>query len=313
MALFDLRGRDFITTRAFSREELEYLIQMSMDLKKMWYSGIRLKPLEGKAIALLFKKPSTRTRNSFQAAVHRLGGFSVYMRPDELQLARGEPVKDTARVLDRYYDALVIRTFGQDEIEEYARWMKNPVVNALSDEEHPCQAMADLMTIKEKFGHWDGLKIVYTGDVWNVAHSLIATAPVFGIDLTLAVPPGYEPLKDIWKFAEQEAARRGTKLEIAHDLKEAVKGADIVYANTWWSMGKPEETKDKRKKDFALFTVTPEIMNMAKDHAIFMHCLPAYRGNEMTEDVIEGKWSVVFDQAENRLWTEAAILAAIIG
>ncbi len=312
MALFDLRGRDFITTRDFTREELEYLIQISMDLKKAWYSGIRVKPLEGKAIGLLFKKPSTRTRNSFQSAIYRLGGFSVYMRPDELQLKRGEPLKDTARVLDRYYDALVIRTFGQEEIVEYAKYMKNPVVNALSDEEHPCQAMADLMTIKEKFGYWEGLKMVYTGDVWNVAHSLIATAPVFGMDLVLAVPPGYEPLEEIWKFGEQEAARRGTKLEIIHDLKEAVKGADIVYANTWWSMGKPEETKEKRKRDFAPFTVTPEVMNLAKEHAIFMHCLPAYRGNEMTEEVIEGKWSVVFDEAENRLWTEAAILTALV-
>ncbi len=312
MALFNLRGRDFITTRDFTREELEYLIQMSMDLKKMWYSGIKVKPLEGKAVALLFKKPSTRTRNSFQMAMHRLGGFSVYMRPDELQLKRGEPLKDTARVLDRYYDALVIRTFGQEEIVEYAKYMRNPVINALSDEEHPCQAMADLMTIKEKFGYWEGLKLVYTGDVWNVAHSLIATAPVFGMDLTLAVPPGYEPLEDIWKFAEQEASRRGTKLEIIHDIREAVKGADVIYANTWWSMGKPEETKEKRKKDFAPFTVTPEIMGLAKEHVIFMHCLPAYRGNEMTEEVIEGKWSVVFDQAENRLWTEAAILAALI-
>ncbi|MDW8035675.1 MAG: ornithine carbamoyltransferase, partial [Candidatus Korarchaeum sp.] len=149
MALFNLKGRDYITTRDYTREELEYLIQMSIDLKKIWYSGIRVRPLEGKAVALLFKKPSTRTRNSFQAAVFRLGGFSVYMRPDELQLQRGEPVKDTARTLDRYYDALVIRTFGQEEIVDYANYMRNPVINALSDEEHPCQALADLMTIKE--------------------------------------------------------------------------------------------------------------------------------------------------------------------
>ncbi|MDW8035070.1 MAG: ornithine carbamoyltransferase, partial [Candidatus Korarchaeum sp.] len=165
---------------------------------------------------------------------------------------------------------------------------------------------------KEKFGRWEGLKMVYTGDIWNVAHSLIATAPVFGMDLTLAVPKGYEPIEEIWRFGEREAAKRGTKLEIVHNLKEAVKGADIVYANTWWSMGKPEETKDKRKEDFAPFTVTSEVMSLAKEHAIFMHCLPAYRGNEMTEDVIEGRWSVVFDQAENRLWTEAAILAALV-
>ncbi|MEM1947865.1 MAG: ornithine carbamoyltransferase [Candidatus Caldarchaeum sp.] len=312
MALFNLRGRDYITTRDYNRQELEYLIQIAADLKKSWYAGIHSKPLNGKSIALLFKKPSTRTRNSFQIAIFRLGGFSVYMRPDELQLQRGEPVKDTARVIDRYYDGLVIRTFGQDEIVEYAKYMKNPVINALSDEEHPCQVLADLMTIKEQFGKLDGLKIVYTGDIWNVAHSLIATAPVFGMDLVLACPTGYEPLEEIWKFGEREAARRGTRLEIIHDLRSAVKGADVVYANTWWSMGKPEETKEKRKHDFAGFTVTPEIMNIAKENAIFMHCLPAYRNNEVTDDVIEGKWSVVFDQAENRLWTEAAILATLI-
>lgn len=209
MALFDLRERDFITTRDFTREELEYLIQISMDLKKAWYSGIRVKPLEGKAIGLLFKKPSTRTRNSFQSAIYRLGGFSVYMRPDELQLKRGEPLKDTARVLDRYYDALVIRTFGQEEIVEYAKYMKNPVVNALSDEEHPCQAMADLMTIKEKFGYWEGLKMVYTGDVWNVAHSLIATAPVFGMDLVLLFLPDTSLLRKYGSLASRKLLEGG--------------------------------------------------------------------------------------------------------
>jgi len=312
MTISTLKGRDYITTRDYSREELEYLIQLASDFKRMWYAGLRFKPLEGKSVALLFKKPSTRTRNSFQVAIFRLGGFSVYLRSDELQLQRGEPVKDTARVLDRYYDALVIRTFGQDEIVEYANYMKNPVVNALSDEEHPCQVLADFMTIKEKLGIFDGLKMVYTGDIWNVAHSLILTAPLFGIDLVLAVPRGYSPIEEIWKFGEREAARKGTKLEIMHELREAVRGADIIYANTWWSMGKPEETKEKRKEDFAKFTVTREIMSLAKENALFMHCLPAYRGNEMTDDVIEGKWSVVFDQAENRLWTEAAILSTII-
>ena len=165
--------------------------------------------MEGKAIGLLFKKPSTRTRNSFQSAIYRLGGFSVYMRPDELQLKRGEPLKDTARVLDRYYDALVIRTFGQEEIVEYAKYMKNPVINALSDEEHPCQAMADLMTIKEKFGYWEGLKMVYTGDVWNVAHSLIATAPVFGMDLVLLFLPDTSLLRKYGSLASRKLLEGG--------------------------------------------------------------------------------------------------------
>ena len=315
MPTFDLRGRDFITTRDFNREELEYLINSAIDIKRMYYSGLRktlADTLWGRRVALLFKKPSTRTRNSLQAAAHILGAFSVYMRPDEMQLARGEPIKDTARVLDRYFDALIIRTFEQSEVEEYARYMRNPVINALTDLEHPLQILADLMTIKEKFGHWDGLKAVYTGDVWNVAHSIIATFPMFGIDVTLAIPKGYDPNPEIYKFGEEMSKKKGTKLEIIHDLKEAVRGADIVIANTWWSMGKPETEKDKRKVDFKPFTVTREIMSLAKENAIFMHCLPAYRGNEVTEEVIEGPQSVVFDEAENRLWTAASVMAAVI-
>lgn len=315
MPPFNMKGRDFITTLDYTKEELEYLLDLSADLKRMFYGGARRtlsEMLNGRNIALLFKKPSTRTRNSFQVAASRLGAFSVYMRPDELQLARGEPIRDTASVLDRYYDALVIRTFEQNEVEEYAKYMHNPVINALTDEEHPCQAIADLLTIREKKGRIAGLKMVYTGDVWNVCHSLIATCPLFGIDLTLAIPIGYNPNPKIWKFGSDAASRSGAKLEISHDIKEAVKGADIIYANTWWSMGKPEQEKDKRKVDFKPFTITKEIMESAKQDAIFMHCLPAYRGNEVTEEVIDGKWSVIYDQAENRLWTEAAIMVAII-
>ena len=307
-----LKGRDFITTRDFTREEIEFLIEYAFELKKLRTLGISYKPLKGRIIAMLFRKPSTRTRVSFQVAIHELGGTSFYLRPEEMQLARGEPIKDTARVLDRYVHGFVIRTFEQEEVVEFARYMNHPVINALTDLEHPCQVLADLMTIKEKKGRWEGLKMVYTGDVWNVAHSLIIEAPRFGMDLVLAVPKGYEPNEEIWRWGEQEARKRGTRLEITHDLREAVKGADIVYANTWWSMGKPETEKEKRAKDFRPFTVTPEIMSLAKPDAIFMHCLPAYRGNEMTEEVIEGRWSVVFDQAENRLHTEKAILAAII-
>lgn len=307
-----LRGRDFITTRDFSREEIEYLIELASELKRLRALGIPYRPLRGRTVALLFRKPSTRTRVSFQVAVHELGGFSIYLRPEEMQLARGEPVKDTARVIDRYVHGFVIRTFGQDEVVEFAKYMTHPVINALTDLEHPCQVLADLMTIKEKKGRWEGLKIVYTGDIWNVAHSLIIEAPRFGMDLVIAAPRGYQPDEEIWRWGEQEARRRGTRLEIVHDLREAVRGADVVYANTWWSMGKPETEKDKRAVDFRPFTVTPEIMSLAKPDAIFMHCLPAYRGNEVVEEVIEGRWSVVFDQAENRLHTEKAVLAALI-
>ncbi len=307
-----LKGRDFITTRDFTKEELEYLIDLAIELKKLRAMGVEYKPLAGRTIAMLFRKPSTRTRVSFQVAIAELGATSFFLRPDELQLVRGEPIKDTARVLDRYVHGFVIRTFEQEEVVEFAKYMIHPVINALTDLEHPCQVLADLMTIKEKKGRWEGLKMVYTGDIWNVAHSLILECPRFGIDLVIAAPKGYEPNEEIWKWGEQWARRRGTRLEIVHDLREAVKGADIVYANTWWSMGKPEMEKEKRKKDFQGFTVTPEIMSLAKPDAIFMHCLPAYRGNEVVDEVIEGKWSVVFDQAENRLHTEKAILVSII-
>jgi ornithine carbamoyltransferase len=308
----NFRGRDFITTRAFSREEIDYLIDLAVELKQLRELEIEFLPLRGKTIGMLFRKPSTRTRSSFEVGIAELGGIPFYFRPDEMQLTRGEPVKDTARVLDRYLKGFVIRTFGQDEVEEFAKYMKVPVINALTDLEHPCQVLADLMTIREKKGRWDGLRVVYTGDIWNVAHSLIVEAPRHGMDFIIAVPKGYEPNEEIWKFAEQEARKRGTRLEIVHDLNEAVKGADVVIANTWWSMGKPEQEKDKRKEDFKPFTVTPSHMELAKPDVIFMHCLPAYRGNEMTEEVIEGKWSVVFDEAENRLHTEKAVLTAVI-
>jgi len=306
-----IKGRDFITTRNYTKKELEQLIYFSMELKRLRNMEQKYTPLYNKIIGLLFKKPSTRTRVSFQAGIAELGGTSIYMRPEELELQRGEPVKDTARVLDRYLNGLIIRTFEQSELIEYANYMKHPVINALTDLEHPCQVLADLMTIKEIKGKWEGLKMVYTGDVWNVAHSLIIEAPRFGMDLILAVPKGYYPNEEIWKFGETEATRNGTILEINHNLEESVKNADIIVANTWYSIGKDSE-KEKRKLDFQGFTVTSKIMQMAKPDAIFMHCLPAFRGNEMTDEVIEGKWSVVWLEAENREHTEKAILASII-
>ncbi len=312
--MVDLRGRDFISIRDFTREELEYLIDLAIELKRRWYAGIREYPLIGKAIALLFKKHSTRTRSSFQVAATQLGADAYYMRPEELQLARGEILADTARVLDRYYDALVIRTFEQSEVVEYAKYMKKPVINALTNEEHPTQILADLMTIKEKKRRFEGLKLVYSGVIWNVMYSLMYACPKFGIDLVIAIPEGFKPNDEAWEYSVKLAKEYGTKIEIIHNLKKAVDGADIVYALTWYAMGQSEEDIRRQVKAYKEggFTVTPEIMDLAKKDAIFMHCLPAHRGEEATDEVLDGPKSVIFDQAENKLHTAKAIYLALL-
>jgi ornithine carbamoyltransferase len=232
------------------------------------------------------------------------------MRPDELQLARGEPIKDTARVIDRYCDALVIRTFGQEIVEEFARYMENPVINALTDLTHPCQGLADLLTIREKKGDFKGLKLAHAGDVWNVCHTLMVVGPIMGMDVYLARPKGYEPNERILKFAKKKAEESGTKLVVTYDLEEAVTDADIIYATTWYSMG--QKDIEKRLKDFAHLQINEAVLAKAKDDVIFMHCLPAHRGQEMTEEVIEGPRSVVWDEAENRMHTEKAVLSLVI-
>jgi len=234
------------------------------------------------------------------------------MRPEEMQLGRGEPISDTARVIDRYCDVLFIRTFGQEIVDEFAHYMKNPVINALTDQYHPCQGLADLLTIREHKGAFKGLKVAYAGDVWNVCQSLMTACAMTGMDYYLASPEGYDPYPEALENAERFAADSGSKIVFTHNLDEAVEGADVVVANTWHSMGGPEKTKEQRIIDFHPFQITPKVMKRAKADAIFMHCLPAYRGEEMTEEVIEGKQSVVFDEAENRLHTEKAVLYLLL-
>jgi len=231
------------------------------------------------------------------------------MRPDEMQLARGEPVKDTARVIDRYCDALVMRTFGQDRIEEFARYMENPVINALTDLTHPCQGLADMLTILEYKEQLDTVKVCYAGDLWNVCHSLIVSASIFGFKLHIARPNGYEPNERIMRFATEKAKHTGAEIVITDDLKQAVKDADVLYANTWHSMGGPEKEKEKRIRHFAPYQLNHNVAEAAKPDYIFMHCLPGYRGEEMSEEIIEGSHSAVWDQAENRMHTEKAVLA----
>lgn len=306
------RGRDFLSLMDFTREEIEDLLNVSYELKAKWARREPHEYLKGKTIAVVFEKPSTRTRTSFQAAIAHLGAQSFYMRPDEMQLSRGEPIKDTARVIDRYCDALVMRTFGQDRLEEFARYMKNPVINALSDLTHPCQGLADLLTIREKKGCLKGLKLAYAGDPWNVCHSLMIAGGLMGMDTFIALPPGYPPNPKVLQFATEAAARSGTKMVVTHDLKEALKDADVVYANTWHSMGAAEKEKEKRIRDFGPYQINDAVCEVAKPDFIFMHCLPGYRGEEMTDEIIEGPHSAVFDQAENRMHTEKAVLALFV-
>jgi len=306
-------GRDFLTLMDFAADEILHILGTASELKRKWARREPHELLRGKTVAVLFEKKSTRTRVSFQAATAHLGAQSFYMRPDELQLSRGEPIKDTARVIDRYCDALVIRTFGQEIVEEFAHWMKWPVINALTDLTHPCQSLADLLTIREKKGGFRGLRLCYAGDVWNVCHSLMVVSAILGMEMTVAVPAAYKPHPRIAEFVEKTAPSSGGKVVFTTDLKKAVKGADVVYANTWHSMGGPEENKEQRIRDFAPFQISEKTMALADPTAIFMHCLPGYRGEEMTDGVIEGRWSAVFDQAENRMHTEKAVLALVMG
>jgi ornithine carbamoyltransferase len=255
-------------------------------------------PLSGASVACYFSKPSTRTRISFEAAIQRLDALPIMLRPDELQLGRGEPIADTARVMSSYCAAIVIRTFRQSDVEEMADAASVPVINALTDDHHPCQALADLLTLKERFGDLSGLPVAYVGDGNNVANSLIEAATLTGIDLRLACPPGYEP-------SVQAGPRR-----IVADPREAVAGARAVYTDVWVSMG-DEAERARRLSDLTAYRVDPALMALAADDAIFLHCLPAHRGEEVAAEVIDGPASAVWQQAANRLPTEQAVLYAL--
>lgn len=305
-------GRDYLKLADFTPDELLYMVDVSADLKARLKRREAHQFFPGYTAAAIFEKKSTRTRTSFQAACAHLGMMSFYMRPEEMQLGRGEPISDTARVIDRYCDVLFIRTFGQEIVDEFAEYMKNPVINALTDQYHPCQGLADLLTIREHKATFKGLKVAYTGDVWNVCQSLMTVCAMTGMDCYIAHPEGYNPYPEALENARRFAVDSGSKLVFTHRLDEAVEGADVVVANTWHSMGGPEKSKEQRIIDFQPFQITPKVMERAKSDAIFMHCLPAYRGEEMTEEVIEGKQSVVFDEAENRLHTEKAVLYLLL-
>jgi ornithine carbamoyltransferase len=304
------RGKDFLTLMNYSPVEINYMLDVAQEFKRKRMMKEAHNYLEGRTVAMVFEKHSTRTRFSFQAAIAHLGMQSFYSTPQTMQLARGEPIKDTARILDRYCDSLVIRTYGQNVVEEYAEYMTNPVVNALTDLTHPCQGLADMLTIREHKGKIAGNRLVYVGDPWNVCQTLMICSSLLGMDCHVAVPKGWAPAKIVVDFSEENAEKRGTEMVVTDDLEEALKDADVVYANTFHSMG--HKDLEERKKAFAKYQINDETMSWAKPDAIFMHCLPGYRGEEMTDSVIEGPQSAVFDEGENRMHTEKAILALIV-
>jgi ornithine carbamoyltransferase len=279
--------------------ELEVLLDLSAAMKRRpagWHKALR-----SQSIACYFSKPSTRTRVSVEAAIHRLGALPIMLRPDELQLGRGEPISDTARVLSSYCAAIVIRTFAQADVDEFAAASTAPVVNALTDEHHPCQALADLLTIREHFGQLEDVAVAYVGDGNNVAHSLMEAGALARMDVRVACPPGYEP---------DAAVVAASGARIVHDPREAVEGAHAVYTDVWVSMG-DEAEQEQRLEQLARYQVTPTLMSLAGPDAIFLHCLPAHRGQEVAAEVIDGPQSLVFAQAANRLPTEQAVLYAL--
>ena len=300
--------KDILTLSDLTRQDMTALFDLAGELKTRQKQGIVDDFLKGRVLGLIFDKHSTRTRVSFEAAMSRLGGSVIYMSSGDMQIARDEPVKDTARVLSRYIDALVIRTYSQEQIEEYATYADIPVINALSDKYHPCQVLSDLMTVVEHKGGWEGLKIVWVGDGNNVANSWINAAAVLGFNLVLACPEGYQPDGVILDAAREKS---GTDITVTADPREAVKNADVLYTDVWASMGQESE-RAARIKAFEGFQLDGELVSLAADDAVVMHCLPAHRGEEITEAVLEGDRSIVWDQAENKLHMHKAILKTLI-
>ncbi len=292
--------RHFLTLKDLSAEELQALISRASELKTMQHEGEIYQPLKNKVLAMIFEKSSTRTRVSFESAMIQFGGGSIFLSPDDTQLGRGEPVEDSARVISSMVDAVMIRTFEHAKIETFAQYSSVPVINALTDDYHPCQLLADMQTYQEHRGSIKGKKVVWIGDGNNMCHSYINAAQQFGFELHIATPVGYEPNADIISSVD-------AKIELFNNPSDAAKGADLVVTDVWASMGQEEEQR-KREKAFAEFQVNKDIMSLAEEDALFMHCLPAHRGEEVTAEVIDGKQSVVWDEAENRLHAQKALL-----
>lgn len=301
--------RHLLTLDSLGRDGILANLDLAAQLKA--HKGMARSALDGGRVGLIFDKPSTRTRVSFEAAAYGLGMLPITLRSDELQIGRGETIADTARVLSRYLSAIVIRTFEQSKVEELARYATIPIVNALTDDHHPCQALADVMALREEFGAFEGLRVAFVGDGNNVCHSLIQAAGYLGFTLAISTPAGYEPSAEIVEAARRNCAANGGDIELGHDIEAAVGGADAIYTDVWASMGQEKE-REERARIFAGYCVDARLMSLAAPRAIFLHCLPAHRGDEVTDEVIDGPQSRVWDEAENRWYTEAALLYTLI-
>ena len=308
------KGMDLLSIHELSADDVEEILTLAADLKAKQKAGIPHKLLAGKTLGMIFEKSSTRTRVSFEVGMYQLGGQALFLSSRDLQLGRGEPIKDTARVLSRYLDGIMIRTYGHERIEELARYADIPVINALSDLLHPCQALTDLLTIREYKGkNLAGLKMAYVGDGNNMTHSLMYAAAKVGMNFAAATPEGYEPNAEVVANAKADAAATGATITITHNPMEAVAGADVIVTDTWASMGQEAE-HDTRTAVFRPYQVNWELVaESGNARCIVMHCLPAYRGEEITEDVFEEFADVIFDEAENRLHVQKAIMALVMG
>ncbi|MGQ9473987.1 MAG: ornithine carbamoyltransferase [Candidatus Caldatribacteriaceae bacterium] len=304
------KGKHFLDLADFSREDLLFILQWAEDLKKRWMAGERSRILEGKTLALLFEKPSLRTRVSFEVAMRQMGGESFYLSPQEVGLGKREAVKDVAQVLSRMVDGIVLRTFDHENILEMARYSLVPVINGLSDLHHPCQVLGDLLTIQEKRGTLK-VKICFVGDGNNVCHSWIVAAAVLGLNLTVSTPPQYKPKEEIWFWAQRKSKESKAIILYEENPQKAVQGVEVIYTDVWASMGKENEIEE-RIRVFAPYQVNETLLREASSQVIVMHCMPAHRGQEITDEVIDGPHSVVLEEAENRLHAQKALLALFL-
>jgi len=293
-------------------KEIEEIFALTEKLKRQQKEGVQHHLLRGKTLGMIFTKSSTRTRVSFEVGMYQLGGHPLFLSSNDIQLGRGETIYDTAQVLSRYLDAIMIRTFDHSDVEDLAKYGNIPIINGLTDLMHPCQILADLFTIYENKGDLNGLKLAYVGDGNNIANSLLHGCAKLGMDIAVASPKGYTCDKNIISEASEDAKVSGSKIILTEDPYEAVENADVVYTDTWTSMGQELE-KEERVKKFMPYQVNKKLFAMAKDDAVFLHCLPAYRDYEVTEEIIDGPQSLIFDEAENRLHVQKAIMAILMG
>jgi ornithine carbamoyltransferase len=307
----ELKGRSFTRIATWSREELALLLDLADELKAERARRPELRLLPGRTIGLIFHKPSTRTRVAFEVGIAELGGMALFLPAAELQLARGESFRDTALVLSRFLSALMIRTFDQEEVEEFAEHASIPVINGLTDESHPLQALSDAMTLRERFGALEGLRIAYVGDGNNVCHSLMRIAARFGVEFVAATPAGYEPSAAFTRAAAEDAVANGGSVSLVTDPREAARGAHAVYTDVWVSMGQDED-RDRRLRDLDPYRIDGGLLALADADAVAMHCLPAHVGEEIAADVLYGPRCLAWEQAENRLHTQKALMALVI-